>query len=214
MKGTTEEAERLASGACGLGLELDPGQTGQLLCHLDLLYRWNPSAGLTTVPRQEAWRLHLLDSLSLVAHVAGTGPLADLGSGGGFPGLPLAVAIEGLTVELVDSRRRCCSFLAQAVAELGLSERVRVRETGAEGLSGPYRTVVSRAYLPPAGLARLAAGLLEPGGRLLVMCSGRSGLAVEELAARTAGLSSEAEYRFELPGGSESRSILVLERGR
>ena len=212
MSRTATEAERLAAGASTLGLELDPAQTTALLSHLELLYRWNPSAGLTAVAAGDAVRLHLLDSLSLAPHVDSGGKLVDLGSGGGFPGLPLALALPGLEVELVESRRRCCSFLAEAIVGLGLSGRATVSQADAHGLAGPYRTVVSRAFLPPPQLVRLATGLLEPGGRVLVMCSGRPELGGQELAQQSGGLKVEAEERLSLPGGDEGRSILVLVR--
>ena len=206
------EAERLLAGAASLGLELDGDGASALLSYLDLVYRWNPSAGLTRVARADAVRLHLLDSLSLAAHIDTSGPLVDLGSGGGFPGLPLALGLPGLEAELVDSRRRCCSFLVQAVAELGLSDRVRVRELGAGQLTGPYQTVVSRAFLPPPELVSLAVGLLAPGGRLLVMASGKARLRVEDLVENSEGLLAGGGHDLVLPGGDEGRSILVLVR--
>ena len=98
------------------------------------------------------------------------------------------------------------------MAELGLSDRGRVRELDAGQLAGPYQTVVSRAFLPPPELVSLAAGLLAPGGRLLVMASGKARLRVEDLVENSEGLLAGGGHDLVLPGGDEGRSILVLVR--
>lgn len=100
--------------------------------------------------------------------------VVDLGSGGGVPGLVMACARDDLTLTLVDSQRRRCAFLRQAVDELGLSERVDVVEERAElaarreTLRETADVVVARSFGPPAVTAECAVGFLRVGGHLVV----------------------------------------------
>jgi 16S rRNA (guanine527-N7)-methyltransferase len=99
---------------------------------------------------------------------------ADLGSGAGLPGLPLALALPGSRWTLVDSAVRRAGFLREAVAALGLEDRVVVAEERAESLGrmsahrGRYDVVVARSFGPPAVVAECGAPLLVPGGRAVV----------------------------------------------
>jgi 16S rRNA (guanine527-N7)-methyltransferase len=102
-----------------------------------------------------------------------TGRVVDLGSGGGVPGLPLALARPDLTVVLVDATAKRCRFLEDAVAALELGDRVTVVEGRAEVLGrgelrGTVDAVVARSFGPPAATAECAAPLLRIGGRLVV----------------------------------------------
>ena len=118
---------------------------------------------------------HLDHSRAFVPLLAGvTGPVADLGSGGGVPGLVLAVELPHLAWRLVDGMVRRTSFLAEAVDELGLGDRVSVHTARAELLGrdpawrGHLGAAVARAFGPPAVTAECAAPLLRVGGRLVV----------------------------------------------
>jgi 16S rRNA (guanine527-N7)-methyltransferase len=101
------------------------------------------------------------------------GRIADLGSGGGVPGLPLALARPDLELVLVDAGERRAEFLRWAVAELGLGERVtvvhgRAERVGRADLRGTLAGVVSRSFGPPAVTAECGSPLLRLGGRLVV----------------------------------------------
>lgn len=102
------------------------------------------------------------------------GRFLDLGSGAGVPGLALALAWPEATGTLVDSRRRRCSFLEEAVVELGVADRVGVECGRAEELArrpdlrGAYDFVAARGFGPPAVTAECAVGFLRPGGHLVV----------------------------------------------
>ncbi len=139
----------LAEGTSRLQLTLAREQQDRLLCYLDLLTRWNRVYSLTAVrvPEQMVVR-HLLDSLSITKWVE-HGPVLDVGSGPGLPGLVLAVALPHLRFVLLDSNRKKSRFCVQAVAELGLGnvdvvcerlEAYRPRER--------YGTILSRAFGP------------------------------------------------------------------
>jgi 16S rRNA (guanine527-N7)-methyltransferase len=114
------------------------------------------------------------EALAAVVGAEFSGRFLDLGSGAGVPGMILAVAWPDATGTLVDSRRRRCQFMEDALGELGLSERVRVECGRAEELArrpdlrGAYDLVVARGFGPPAVTAECAVGFLAPGGRLVV----------------------------------------------
>lgn len=117
---------------------------------------------------------HVEHSEGFLAALHGlTGTIADLGSGGGVPGLPLALARPDLRVVLIEAGHRRVRFLDEAVAALGLQDRVTVVEGRAEALGrgsmrGSLDAVVARSFGPPAATAECAAPLLRVGGRLVV----------------------------------------------
>src|SRR5512135_1267886 len=113
--------QQLAAGVAALGLALPEGAEARLLAYLALLDKWNRVYNLTAV--RDAGRMvshHLLDSLAAVPFFVGETAL-DVGSGGGLPGIPLAIARPGLRVTLIDSIAKKTAFLLQVKAELGLS---------------------------------------------------------------------------------------------
>lgn len=204
-----DEPARLIASCKEIGVELPAEKATSLVAYLDLLYFWNVSAGLTTVPRSEAVRVHLVDSLLFLHELSGVSTVADIGTGGGLPGIPLALVMTGATFDLVESKRRKCSFLREAVRELGLTN-CRVLELDAATLpvSGrSYDAVLSRAFMSPHRWVPFASGVLGPGGRLLVAagpeCDGRD----IEAAAVEAKLHLVARHEYLLPGGSEQRRI-------
>lgn len=162
---------------------------------LALLLRWN--ARINLVAEQDAERLrarHIADSLQLLPLLPeGDGPAADLGTGGGFPGLILAIADAGRPWHLVESDRRKAAFLLAASAELGLSH-VRVHAERIEAVSlPPLALVTARALAPLTTLLGHAARLLRPDGTA-VFPKGRT--AEAELTAAGADWTMSTE-RFE-----------------
>ena len=123
--------QRLADGLATLGL--DPALAAPLLDYLALLLRWNRTYNLTAIrdPEEMVTR-HLLDSLAMHPFVQ-PGALADLGTGPGLPGIPLAITHPGLQVTLVESNGKKCRFMREAVRRLGLAN-ARVAEGRAEAL--------------------------------------------------------------------------------
>ena len=117
-----EARDLMEQGTRGLDLDLAPDQIDQFLTYLDLLLKWNRKMNLTALrsPREIIIH-HFLDSLLLLPHLPETGRLLDLGSGAGFPGLPLKIARPGLTIDLVEATAKKVSFLKEAVRRLGLS---------------------------------------------------------------------------------------------
>jgi 16S rRNA (guanine527-N7)-methyltransferase len=164
--------------------EPDAATAARLDTFADLLLRWNSRINLVAERDAAAIRTrHIADSLQLVPLLPpGEGPVGDLGSGGGFPGLVLAIA-TGRPFHLVESDRRKAAFLTEAAARLGL-DRVRVHPTRIEAVTlPPLAALTARALAPLADLLPHADRLLAPGG-VAIFPKGRS--AEDELtAART-----------------------------
>ena len=160
---------------------LDPRATARLDDFVALLLRWNSRINLVADRDAEAVRArHVADSLQLLPLLPpGEGPVGDLGSGGGFPGLVLAIA-TGRPFHLVESDRRKAAFLTEAAARLGL-DRVQVHPVRIEAARlPPLAAVTARALAPLADLLPHAARLLTPGG-VAIFPKGRS--AEDELTA-------------------------------
>ena len=166
------------------GIGITPTARASIDGHVRLLLAWNEAINLTAITDPAAVaRLHVADSLAalpLLQHL----PLAtvlDLGSGGGFPGLPLAAVMPALRVTLVESVAKKAAFLETAVAALGLSARVDVVNARAEALlPGVWDVVLARAVGGLAELIELSLPLLAPGGSLLAW---KRGDITAELAA-------------------------------
>jgi 16S rRNA (guanine527-N7)-methyltransferase len=187
------EPSRLQAAAGSLGVGLDEVQADRLIRYVALLERWNASFNL--ISRQDIgriWPRHILDSLS-IAPLLVAGPTAepsspsspertafDIGTGAGLPGLPLAIALPEVTWRLIDRNQRKIRFIETVISEIGLenvtAEAVDLagesklrKQRAAEAYLGAADFVVSRAVDEPAGLLPLAAPLLKPAGRLVLM---------------------------------------------
>ena len=166
-------ATLLERGLSELGLELPSGGRDRLLQYLELLAKWNRTYNLTAVREPRAMvSHHLLDSLVVIPHLPmQDGALADVGSGAGVPGIPLAIAQPQWRVTLNDASEKKAAFLRQAVMELGL-RNVAVHQGRVEAwrpAGGGFAVVISRAF---AQLARFIAScrhLARPGGVLAAM---------------------------------------------
>ena len=199
----------LEAGLATLGL--DQALAAPLLDYLALLQRWNATYNLTAIrdPRQMV-TLHLLDSLAMHPHVAGIDTLADLGTGPGLPGIPLALAFPGLQVTLVESSGKKARFLREAVRTLRLGN-ARVAESRAEALDEPgaYSAISARALATLADILAVGGHLLAPGGRLLAMKGVRPDA---EIAALPAGWRAQAVHPLRVPGLAAERHLVVVER--
>ena len=198
----------LHSGAALLGIVLTDAQLGALLAHLDLMDEWGARMNLTAIrAREQQLTKHVLDSLSVRPWLKGE-RVADVGSGAGFPGIPLAVVEPGRHFALIESTGKKCDFLRHVVSELALAN-VEVVQGRAETYRPPLKfgTVVARAVGPIADLVRRAGHLVAGGGRLLAM-KGR--LPEAELAARLNGWKLAGVHRLAVPGLAEERHLVEL----
>ncbi|MCA1924826.1 MAG: 16S rRNA (guanine(527)-N(7))-methyltransferase RsmG [Thiobacillus sp.] len=202
-------SHQLAAGIAALGLDLPPDGEARLLAYLALLDKWNRVYNLTAV--REAERMvshHLLDSLAAVPFF--TGPaVIDVGSGGGLPGIPLAIARPDLRVTLIDSIAKKTAFLLQVKTELGLTN-LNVATARVEDFrpASGFDDIASRAFSGLGEFVTLTRHLLNPGGRWLAM----KGLYPnDELAALTPDVKVSANHALVVPGLDASRHVIVLE---
>ena len=166
----------LTQGIQALGLSLTDAQVQQLLAYQDLLIKWNKVYNLTAV-RDPAQMLthHLLDSLAVVAplrrhraQAAGADTLMDVGSGGGLPGVVLAICCAGVQVSCVDTVGKKAAFIRQVAAELRLPH-LRGEHARVEQLPGRYDLITSRAFASLDDFVRLTRAQLAPGGVWMAM---------------------------------------------
>lgn len=199
----------LAAGLADLTIDLSADQQNLLLAFRDLLLKWNKTYNLTALrDPQQAIAHHLLDSLAILPHV-GAGPLLDVGSGGGLPGIPLAIARPDLAVSMVDTVQKKATFLQQAVIELGL-KNVTVHHARAEEMVGQYAQITARAFAELDLFVGLTRHLLAPGGRWLAMKGVRPD---DEIAALPADIAVEAVIPLTVPGLEAERNLIILKAG-
>ena len=199
----------LAAGLTALEIALPEAAQLKLLAFRDLLLKWNRTYNLTALrDPQQAISHHLLDALAILPYV-GAGPLLDVGSGGGFPGIPLAIARPDLSVTLVDAVQKKATFLQQAAIELELKS-VAVHHARVEEMRGQYAQISSRAFAELARFVRLTHHLLSPGGRWLAMKGARPD---DEFKALPAGSEVEAIIPLVVPGLDAERHLIILKAG-
>lgn len=162
-------AALLDAGLAELDLPLPADVRQRLLAYVALLEKWNHTYNLTAVREPAAMvTQHLLDTLAILPHLPG-GSLADIGSGGGIPGLPVAISQAERQVTLVESNQKKAAFLRQAVIELALAN-VEVVEGRVESLAGrQFDVLISRALSELPEFVRMAGHLLAAGGSMVTM---------------------------------------------
>ena len=203
-------AARLSSGLAQLGLALVPGQVAALGVLAGELADWNTRVNLTAITEPaEVVDKHLLDSLAVLPWLRGH-TVADVGSGAGFPGLPLAIADPERRYTLIESTGKKVKFLQHAVERLDLPN-VEVLHGRAEALkpSPPFDSVISRALGPLSDFVRVAGHLAGRKGRLFAM---KGKVPTEELKALPPGWKALAVHAVRVPGLDAERCLVELAR--
>lgn len=171
--------EKLEAGCEELGIELNSEQKRKMLVHLEKLAKWNKKLNLTAITDMEQMIVqHLLDSLSVYPFIK-PGRLLDIGTGGGFPGLPLAILDPDLEVTLLDTRGRRVEFLRNVVLTLGL-KNVSLINSRVEDYrpSLKFDTLTTRAFSSLPDMLKLTQELQHPGCRLAAL---KGKMPVEEI---------------------------------
>jgi len=198
----------LAEGIAQLGIDVDAQTQTRLLQYLALLHKWNRVHNLTAVrePKKMVTQ-HILDCLAVLLYVDGK-RLVDVGSGGGLPGIPLALARPQMEVTLLDSNHKKTVFLQQAVIDLQLTN-VNVVCARVEDFKPqqPFDLVISRAFSDLGEFARLTRHLCVSGAALLAM----KGLhPYEEIAQLPADVSVQQTLSLKVPGLGATRHLVVM----
>jgi len=196
----------LAAGLELLGLSAGPQAQDQLLGHLELLERWNGHYNLVGPGSPLSWlRRHTLDSLAISRWVPEGGAVVDVGSGGGFPGLPIAVLYPKVSVTLVEPRANRAAFLQNAVAQLGVKNATVARRS-AGAISERYGLVAGRAVAEPEVWGTLARPLCADGGGFVLFAN-------EPPARLLAGVEQVDAASYWIPGEIERWVALYVPRG-
>jgi len=202
-----------------LALELGEAQIGQLLDYVDMLQKWNKVYNLTAVrDPQEMLTHHLLDSLAAVQPLrrqlatravdADPARLLDVGSGGGLPGVVLAICCPQLQVDCVDTVAKKAAFIQQAAVMLRLSN-LRGLHARVESLTGPYEVIISRAFASLVDFTNWSGSALATGGVWLAMKGKRP---TDEMAALTPNIEVFHVEQLVVPGLDAERCIVWMRR--
>lgn len=203
-----------------MGVRLEPSQIDLLARHIELVQDANQRVNLTRITdSHDAVRCHTADSLAVLQDVsaAPNGMLLDLGTGAGFPGLPLAICTTR-RVQLLDSVGKKIRELRAIIEALGLSSRVEATADRAERLGrtnpGRFAVVTARAVSELPALVELAAPLLVREGRLICLKGSPEESEIERAGrvASLTGVSPEYVRVFDLPGGAGHRTILCYRK--
>lgn len=205
------QADLLQRGLTALGLVLPEADQARLLAFADLLLKWNRTYNLTAIrDPQQMITHHLLDSLAVLPHLGGVRTLADVGSGGGLPGIPLAIARPELAVTSIETVSKKASFQQQARIELGLANfEPRCARVEQVQPKIPFDAVISRAFSDLADFVRLTGHLITPEGRLYAM---KGVYPRDEIAALPAAWAVERSIELQVPELAAERHLIVLKR--
>lgn len=204
MNLTTQFSQALAE----MGLNLDTATQARLLDYLGLLAKWNKTYNLTAIHEPERMLTHhLLDSLALLPYVTAA-RLLDVGSGGGLPGIPLAIARPELKVTVLDSNHKKAAFMQQAVIDLRLANvEVVCDRSEAYSPAAAYPQIVCRAFSDLSDFVRATRHALAPGGEWLAM----KGVYPNEEIAQLKGARLKRDAVLHVPGLEAERHLIVLQ---
>lgn len=204
-------AQALIDGARQLGIDLSERQLEQLLDYLAAFEKWNRAYNLSAVRDPEIMvSRHLLDSLSALPFVRDLAPerLIDVGTGGGLPGIPLAIMMPDCRITLLDSNGKKTRFLVHLQTLLGL-DNITVQNCRAEAYKPErgYPAVISRAFASLADMTRYCEHLLAPEGVYLAMKGVYPSDELEQVAGSHRLVSN---HQLMVPGSDGERHLLVL----
>lgn len=216
-----QHQEILLKALDGMGIACTPRQADLLLKHLTLVVDKNKDLNLTRITTiDDGIHLHIIDSLLSLPHLMTYGKglnVLDLGTGGGFPGIPLAI-MSNFQVTLLDSITKKVSTVDSFISQLGLSERCEAvcmrSEELAQTQAASFDVVIARAVAQTNVLIEYAAPLLKTDG---VLCAMKARISDDEIdaahrAADVCGMSIVSRETFELPESHGSREIIYIEK--
>jgi len=211
------ERPELAELAGSIGIELDPRQCEQLLQFADLLRRWNRVYNLTAIEHpSQVISHHLLDSLAIVPtllDLARGAParVLDVGTGGGLPGVPLAIAAPKLHVTLLDRVQKKAAFVQQVKSELRLQNIEAVHSRVEDYRGAVFDVIVSRAFSSLADFVRATRHLLATSGHWCAMKGSMPSEEIQELERVSPDVRVTRTVKLRVPRLDAERHLLLLE---
>ncbi len=210
-------------GAAQLHLDLSRRQAAQFAQHARMVLDWNRKVNLTAItdPVQMAVK-HFLDALAPLARIPSQGWLLDIGTGGGFPGIPIKIMRPAQPVTLIDGTRKKINFVKQVIRELGLKNTEALHQRAEQMASleehaGRYTVIVSRALADINEVVMLAKPLLATGGTIVIY-KGPGEKIPETLRFNSSRrrLPDDSAFRvasfaYELPFSGDRRNVVLLQ---
>ena len=203
-------AEPIEQGLAALKVEMTLTARERLAAHLELIEKWNRVHNLTAVrDTQQMVVLHLMDSLALLPHLRNAKSAIDVGTGPGFPGVPLAIARPDVRFTLLDSSHKKCAFLEQVKAELALTNvSVVCARVEQHRPAERFDAVISRAFADLADFVVLSQHLVAEGGRVLAM---KGVYPFDEIARVPASHRVAEVVELAVPSLDAKRHLVLLE---
>lgn len=194
-----------------MGVKLESVQEELLISYVRLIDKWNRTFNLTAIREPERMiGLHLLDSLAVVPYLPANAVVADVGSGAGLPGIPIAIARPDVRVTLIDTVAKKATFMQQAAGELKLPNmsvhHARVESLQLDALCD---IVISRAFAELKDFAECACHLLKEDGKLYAM---KGVLPHEEIARLPQPFRVEVTHPLHIPGVDGQRHLIVVSK--
>lgn len=200
-----------------VSVSLSAQQVELFWLYLQELLEWNKTFSLTGIKNPDDIIIkNFIDSLTPLPYLDSSGTLLDIGSGAGFPSIPLKIACPELEVQLVEASRKKVSFIKHLIRTLGL-EGVSVLHSRVEEMEQPerpFRTIISRAFRRPAPLLQLVTPLLEPSTTLITMLGPTTSAEQNELEALALAQSLEVSriVSLQLPQGRGGRTLVFFQK--
>lgn len=216
--------DKMMSGLKEVGITLSEKQIDQFYQYYELLIEWNKVMNLTAITElEEVVSKHFVDSMTLVKAVSDIGAqdacIIDVGTGAGFPGIPLKIAFSNLKITLLDSLNKRIKFLDEVIAQLGLEQIVTIHGRAEDfGKDSKYREqfdfCVSRAVANAATLSEYCLPFVKVGGCFIPYKSGKIDEELEngKKAIKTFGGEIQNVVRFQLESADADRALVVIRK--
>lgn len=199
----------LAKGIDELQITASSDQQLKLLTLLEQLVKWNKSYNLTAIKDpMEGLTLHLLDSLAVVPFIQQQSIL-DVGTGAGFPGLPLAIMLPQVQFSLLDSNSKKIRFIRQQIHLLGLDNVEAIHSRVEQPREERFAGIISRAFASIQDMLELTEHLLQQDGRWLLM---KGQYSEQEISSLSSKVNEIACHKLQIPGLTANRCLIELER--
>lgn len=214
------DIQRIQHMANEIGVDVSVEQAQQLLAHLEIVIETNQTLNLTAISNlADGIRLHIVDSLAVIPTLrdSSAATILDIGSGAGYPGVPIAIVNTG-KVTLLESRSRRAAFLAELLGQLDLPNAraicARAEDLADGSGGGDFDSLTARAVSALPSLVELAAPILRHGGDLIAM---KGPISEDELdrgdrVGELVGMERVSIRRFLLPESGESRSLVIFRK--
>ena len=212
--------DSLKNGAREVGVVLNQKMVQAFLLYLSELKEWNKKINLTSLKEDESIVTnHFIDSLSIIPYLPSSATVLDLGSGAGFPGVPLKIAAPALTITLLEATRKKANFLRHITRILGLTN-IAVVECRAEKFSAAvpahpgFSFVLARAFAPLKTLLRLGYPLVRQGGYLVAMKGEKADeeLKKSQTVLEELSLTIEKKIMLLLPPNNKKRCLIFMKK--